>query len=189
MPQSLDVLLHAIIKSHGGLLIPYSKDQHSTVNVKEWLLKQKPSPYQFAEESGADKVKQWELQRMPASRRVHLRETANSSGINLCKSKTMQLECVCCTRRSKHSGDFLFSCLYLTSVTLQSIYEFSRGAEATAHKGLHDELTISPESASLFSVCCPAAVCLSAVRWLSVYLHPASCCTIGPPPAHIQISG
>lgn len=55
-----DVLLHAIIKSNRGLLIPYRKEQHSTVSVKEWLLKQKPSPYQFAEESGADKAKQWE---------------------------------------------------------------------------------------------------------------------------------
>lgn len=46
-------------KSNGALLIPYSKKQHVTVNVKEWLLKQKP--YQFAEESGADKAKQWKL--------------------------------------------------------------------------------------------------------------------------------
>lgn len=35
MPQSLDVFLHAIIKSNGGLLIPYSKEQHLTVNVQE----------------------------------------------------------------------------------------------------------------------------------------------------------
>lgn len=58
---SLDILLQGIIKSNGGLLVPYSKEQHPTVNVKEWLLKQKPSPYQFAEESGAAKAKQWEL--------------------------------------------------------------------------------------------------------------------------------
>lgn len=59
--QSLNVLLHAVIKSSGGLLIPYGKEQHSAVNVKEWLLRQKPSPYQLPEESGADKAKPWEL--------------------------------------------------------------------------------------------------------------------------------
>lgn len=55
MCQSLDVLLHVVIKSNAGLLVPYSKEQHSAVNVKEAPL------YQFSEESGADKAKLWEL--------------------------------------------------------------------------------------------------------------------------------
>lgn len=123
MSHSLDVLLHTIIKTNRGLLIRYSKEQHLTVNVKEWLLKQKPSPYQFAEESGADKAKQWELQQMPASRRVHLHATVSSSGIISCKTITMPLVSVCCTRHSKHSGDFLFSCPY-PSVTCSASVNF-----------------------------------------------------------------
>lgn len=61
MCQSLDVLLHVVIKSNAGLLVPYSKEQHFAVNVKEWLLRQKPPLYRFSEESGADKAKLREL--------------------------------------------------------------------------------------------------------------------------------
>lgn len=60
MSQSLDVSLHVVIKRNAGLL-PNSEEQHSTVNVKEWLLRQKPLLYQVSEESGADKAKLWEL--------------------------------------------------------------------------------------------------------------------------------
>lgn len=58
---------------------------------------------------------------------------------------------------------------------------FPEAEKKTAHKGLRDELMISPETVYLFwNYFLFVAVCLSAARWLQ-YLHPSSFCVTAPP--------